>query len=83
MTPTEIKAIRERAGLTQAGLAALLRISDSRSIRRWEDGSRAVSGPVSILLEMLDTGKPAVALPFVRDYAKETPLSKDAPKPWR
>lgn len=57
MTPAELKAIRERAGLTQAGLSSLLRISDGRSVRRWEDGSRAISGPVSILLEMLDAGE--------------------------
>lgn len=56
MTPAEIKSIRERAGLTQDQLAKLLRLSDSRTIRRYEDGSRAVSGPVSILLEMLDAG---------------------------
>ena len=56
MTPTQIKAIRERAGLTQDQLAKLLRLSDSRTIRRYEDGSRAVSGPVSIILEMLDEG---------------------------
>ena len=57
MTPSQFKAIRERAGLTQSALATLLRISDSRSIRRWEDGSRAVSGPVSLLMEMLDDGR--------------------------
>lgn len=57
MTSSEVKAIRERAGLTQAGLSALLRISDGRSIRRWEDGSREVSGPVSILLELIDAGE--------------------------
>jgi len=54
MTPTTFKAIRERAGLTQDQLACLLRLSDSRSIRRYEDGSRAVSGPVAILMELLD-----------------------------
>ena len=56
MTPAEIKSIRERAGLTQDQLARLLRLSDSRTIRRYEDGSRSVSGPVSIILEMLDEG---------------------------
>lgn len=56
MTPTELKSIRERAGLTQDQLARLLRLSDSRTIRRYEDGSRSVSGPVSIILEMLDEG---------------------------
>ena len=56
MTPTQFKAIRERAGLTQDQLAKLLRLSDSRTIRRYEDGSRAVSGPVTVLMEMLDSG---------------------------
>lgn len=56
MTPSEIKSIRERASLTQGQLARLLRVADSRSVRRWEDGSRSVSGPVSIILEMLDEG---------------------------
>lgn len=56
MTPTEIKSIRERAGLTQDQLARLLRLSDSRAIRRYENGSRSISGPVAIILEMLDEG---------------------------
>lgn len=56
MTPTQFKAIRERAGLTQSALASVLRISDSRAIRRWETGERAVSGPVSLLMEMIRDG---------------------------
>lgn len=56
MTPAAIKSIRERAGLTQGQLATLLRIEDSRTIRRWETGERAVSGPASLILEMLDEG---------------------------
>ena len=54
MTPTAFKAIRERAGLTQARLAGMLRISDSRSIRRYENGDRAISGPVSLLMEQIE-----------------------------
>lgn len=57
MTPSSFKAIRERAGLTQSGLAARLRISDLRTIRKWEKGEREVSGPVSLLMEMLDEGR--------------------------
>ena len=57
MTPAELKAIRERAGLTQDQLAKLLRLSDSRTIRRYEDGSREVSGPVAIIMELLDAGE--------------------------
>ena len=54
MTPTELKAIRVRYGLTQSGLAALLRISDKRTVRRWETGETPVSGPASIILELMD-----------------------------
>ena len=57
MTPATFKAIRERAGLTQGQLALRLRLSDSRTIRRYETGAREVSGPVSILMELLDAGQ--------------------------
>lgn len=57
MTPATFKAIRQRAGLTQSGLAAVLRIGDLRTIRRWEAGEREISGPVTILMEMLDDGR--------------------------
>ena len=57
MTPATIKAIRQRAGLSQPGLARLLRITDQRTIRRWEAGDIPVSGPASIILEMLDAGE--------------------------
>lgn len=56
MTPATCKAIRNRAGLTQSELARLLRISDIRTIRRWEKGDVPVSGPASIVLELLDAG---------------------------
>ena len=57
MTPATFKAIRQRAGLTQSGLAAVLRISDGRAIRRWETGEREISGPVTLLMELIDQGK--------------------------
>lgn len=57
MIPSEIRAIRERAGLSQAGLADVLRLSDGRSVRHWENGTRQISGPASVLLEMLDAGE--------------------------
>jgi DNA-binding transcriptional regulator YiaG len=56
MTPAQFKAIREQADLTQTALAARLRISDNRSVRRWEAGDRAISGPVTILMELIDKG---------------------------
>ncbi len=57
MTPAEVQSIRNRAGLTQTGLARLLRISDIRTIRRWETGDVPISGPASIILELLDSGE--------------------------
>ncbi len=55
MTPTEFKSIRNRLGLTQTQLAQRLRIEDIRTIRRYETGERATSGPVSLLMEIMDT----------------------------
>ncbi len=57
MTADELKSIRQQAGLSQSGLAALLRISDERSVRRWETGETQVSGPASLVLEMLGAGE--------------------------
>ena len=57
MTPERIRTIRRQAGLTQTGLAAVLRITDIRTIRRWETGDVPISGPASIILEMLDAGE--------------------------
>lgn len=57
MTPAEVKAIRQRADLTQDELAARLRIADVRTVRRWERGEVPVSGPASIVLELIDAGK--------------------------
>lgn len=54
MTPAELTSIRKRLGLTQSGLAAILRISDLRTVRRWEKGEIPVSGPASIILELMD-----------------------------
>mgnify|MGYP003153195765 CR=1 FL=1 len=57
MTPTELKSIRERFGLTQSDLAAILRISDIRTVRRWEQGERPISGPVQVVLELIESGE--------------------------
>lgn len=53
MTPAELRAIRKSYGLTIRGLAALLRIRDEKTIRRWEKGDVPVSGPASIVLELM------------------------------
>ena len=57
MTPSTFQRIRSNLGMTQTQLAAVLRIEDIRTIRRWERGERAISGPVSLLMELLDDGR--------------------------
>ena len=57
MLPAECRRIRTKAGLSLNQLAKVLRIGDLSTIHRWEKGARPISGPASILLEMLDTGE--------------------------
>lgn len=57
MTPTEVRRIRTEAGLSLDGLAKVLRIEDRSTVHRWEKGDRKVSGPASILLELIDRGE--------------------------
>jgi len=53
MKPEKIKSIRQALGLSQQELAERLRLSDSRVVRRWEAGTRSVSGPTEIALEYI------------------------------
>jgi putative transcriptional regulator len=48
--PRELRALRALLGLSQAGLAARLRIS-VRTIQKWEQGERTPRGPAAALLE--------------------------------
>ena len=57
MTPDQFRVIREKAGLSLNGLADLLRIQDRSTIHRYETGARPVSGPVSLLMELLAAGR--------------------------
>lgn len=54
-TPTEVKAARQRLGLSQQELAEVLRLGPNgeRTIRRWEQGDVPITGPASLALEML------------------------------
>jgi DNA-binding transcriptional regulator YiaG len=49
--------IREKAGLSLDAVARVLRIREKASVHRWEKGQRAISGPVSILMELLEAGE--------------------------
>ena len=56
MSPLELKRCRKTLGLSQSGLARLLRLSEDngdRTVRRWEAGEIEVTGPVSLVLDIL------------------------------
>lgn len=55
MTPAQFKQIRRQANLSVQECADLIRVSD-RAIRRYEDGTREISGPVNLLLELVEDG---------------------------
>lgn len=63
MTPDTLKQIREQLGLSQAGLARLLRlhpVNGDRTVRRWEHGQVTIPGPATVAVELLDIyGVPA------------------------
>jgi putative zinc finger/helix-turn-helix YgiT family protein len=52
LSADEIRAIREHLGLTQAGLAKLLRLG-SNTISRWESGRNVQTDVMDILLRMI------------------------------
>lgn len=57
MTPTDFKRLRGSMSINEC--AAYLQ-NAPRSVRRYEDGTRAIPGPVRVLMEQLDTQLTAV-----------------------
>lgn len=55
MTPDEIKDARQRLGLSANGLAEALRLGKGggRTVRRWEAGDVAITGPASVAIELM------------------------------
>jgi transcriptional regulator with XRE-family HTH domain len=58
VTPAELRAARQKLGLTQAQLGEALRLRGTRDgrarvVRQWEAGERQISGPVEIAIEHL------------------------------
>ncbi len=54
MTRQEFKTIRHTLGLSAQGLARLLRVSDGRTVRRWEAGDRDIPGPAQVVMRLLE-----------------------------
>lgn len=55
MLPAEMRALRERLGLTQKQMGELLRIG-GKSWTRWESGLQRQSQSINLLLKLLDAG---------------------------
>jgi putative transcriptional regulator len=55
MTKEELKAARQRLGLTQAGLAEKLGVS-RRTVEAWESGRRNIPAPIEKLVNILEQG---------------------------
>lgn len=53
MTPAELKTAREKLGLTQRGLARVIKVKSDRTIRKWEDGESDIAGPAVVLIRLL------------------------------
>jgi predicted transcriptional regulator len=53
MTPDNFITIRKDAGLSLGQLSDIIRVHP-RTIRRYEDGSVPISGPVSVLMELIE-----------------------------
>ena len=67
MTPEHIKSIRHNADLSVRGLMSILRIRDRKTVMRWETGEVPVTGPASVILEMIESGElPARYYPETR-----------------
>jgi len=58
--PPDVKAVRERTGLSQGDFARLLRVS-VRTLQNWEQNRRHLTGPASALLKIVSSA-PEVAL---------------------
>jgi len=53
VNPLDVKAIREKAGLSQSELAKMMRVS-VRTLQNWEQGRRKPTGPASALIRIFE-----------------------------
>lgn len=56
MSGPDVKAARQRLGLTQEGLAEALLIPGpygKDTVRSWESGRRPISGPAQVAIELM------------------------------
>jgi DNA-binding transcriptional regulator YiaG len=56
MRPLEIRAARLALGMNQREFAEALRVSGEATVRSWESGRRAISGPATVAIELMLKG---------------------------
>lgn len=52
-----LRSFRKSQGYSITEFARILRIEAASTVHRWERGDRAVTGPASILIEMMQAGE--------------------------
>ena len=65
--PKDVRAIREKVGLSQSAFAALLGVS-TRTLQEWEQGRRTPTGPAYALLRVAHRHPRARRHPVRRRY---------------
>jgi DNA-binding transcriptional regulator YiaG len=53
MTPAELKTARKTLGISAEGFARLVGVASGRTVRRWEDGTQDIPGPVVVLTGLM------------------------------
>jgi len=66
VNPLDVKAIREKAGLSQSELANMMRVS-VRTLQNWEQGRRRPTGPASALIRIFEKA-PESAVEALKAY---------------
>ncbi|OAT32225.1 putative MerR family regulatory protein [Buttiauxella brennerae ATCC 51605] len=61
VTATQVKAIRQATGLSQAGFARLISVSVD-TLKNWEQGRREPTGPAKALLRAIENDPEHVIL---------------------
>ena len=62
---TKVKRLRKKSGLSQAGFADLLGVSD-KTVQAWEQGLNTPNGSAIRLMDLLDKNPEAVMSRFLR-----------------
>lgn len=53
MTPEELKSVRHALGFSAQGFAKFLRLTDGAHVRKMENGTRPISGPLEVLMKAI------------------------------